>query len=75
VIEDIRQGERVREFVVEGRSEGAWKELCKGQSIGHKRIDRFAPIDVSEVRLRVTRAAAPPVIQRLAVFDVAATRE
>jgi len=73
LMEDIRQGERVREFVVEGRSQGDWKELCKGQSIGHKRIDRFSPLEVSEVRLRVTRSAASPVIRRLAVFDVGGT--
>jgi len=70
VMEDIRQGERVREFVVEGLSGGQWKTLCRGQSIGHKRIDRFPPAEISAVRLRVTKSIAPPIIRRLAVFAV-----
>ncbi|QDU55599.1 alpha-L-fucosidase [Aeoliella mucimassa] len=35
LMEDIEQGERVRSYVVEGRTEdGAWHPLAKGQSIG-----------------------------------------
>lgn len=71
VMEDILQGERIRECVVEGLTGGEWKVLCKEQCIGHKRIDQFAPVEVSEVRLRVTLSVAPPIIRRLAVFDVA----
>lgn len=71
LMEDIRQGERVREFVVEGLAGGQWKSLCQAQCIGHKRIDRFTPVEVSEVRLRVTKSIAAPVIRRLAVFHVA----
>jgi alpha-L-fucosidase len=71
LMEDIRQGERVREFEVEGLADGAWKSLGQAQCIGHKRLDRFASIQVSEVRLRVTKSIAPPIIRRLAVFDVA----
>lgn len=69
--EDIRQGERIRAFVVEGLSGNEWKPLCAAQCVGHKRIDRFAPVEVSEVRVRVTKSIAPPIIRRLAVFNVA----
>jgi alpha-L-fucosidase len=67
-MEDITQGERVREYVVEGRVNGAWQALAKGTAIGHKRIDKFAPVEVSELRLRVTRSAAKPVIRRFAAY-------
>ena len=68
--EDIREGERVREYVLEGFADGAWHQLCEGTAIGHKKIDRFAPVEVSKLRLRVTRAAAEPLIRRLAAFSV-----
>jgi alpha-L-fucosidase len=68
--EDIREGERVREYVLEGFAAGAWRQLTEGTAIGHKKIDRFAPVEVSRLRLRVTRAAADPRIQRLAAFSV-----
>ena len=69
--EDIREGERVREYVLEGLgSDQAWRLLAEGTAIGHKKIDRFAPVEVSKLRLRVTRAAAEPRIRSLAAFSV-----
>jgi alpha-L-fucosidase len=68
--EDIGQGERVREYILEGFADGTWRELCEGTAIGHKKIDRFAPVEVSRLRLRVTCAVAEPLIRRLAAFSV-----
>ena len=69
--EDIREGERVREYVLEGLgADGAWSTLCEGTAIGHKKIDRFAPVEISRLRLRIVRAAAEPQIRRLAAFSV-----
>jgi len=67
-MEDIRHGERVREYVVEGMTRDGWKPLAAGTMIGHKKIDRFPPVKVSEVRLRVTKQAAPPIIRELAAY-------
>jgi alpha-L-fucosidase len=71
-MEDIAQGERIREYVIEGKVRETWRELCKGTSVGHKRIDPFEPTEVSAVRLRCLKAVAQPLIRRLAVFNVAA---
>ena len=68
-MEDITQGARVREYVVAGLTNDGWKELCRGTSIGHKKIDRIAPVDVAAIRLRCTRSAAEPIIRQLAVYD------
>ncbi len=70
IMEDYREGERIREYIVEGLRDGQWKELSRGTSVGRKKIDRFRPAEVSRVRLRVTRFAAEPIIRRLAVFQV-----
>lgn len=72
-MEDIREGERVREYVIEGMADGAWKELCRGAAIGHKKIDRFAPVEVLRVRLRCTQSAAEPLVRKLAVYNASAT--
>ena len=74
-MEDIRSGERVREYVVEGKTSGGWKPLAAGTMIGHKKIDRFKPVEVSEVRLRVTKQAAPPIIRELAAYATGARLE
>ena len=69
-MENILEGERVREYVIEGLVGGQWKELCRGTSIGHKKIDKFSPVELSKIRWRSLKAAAEPRIRRLAVFDV-----
>jgi alpha-L-fucosidase len=70
IMEDIREGERIREYVVEGQMGGGWIELARGESIGHKKIDRFVPLTVGSVRLRALKSVAEPIIRRLAVFCV-----
>lgn len=71
VLEDIQLGERVREYVVEGQVErNEWRRLGDGISIGHKRIQRFDPVVVAKLRLRITRSVAEPVIRGFACYNV-----
>ena len=68
--EDIRKGQRVREYVLEGLADGGWVKLAEGTCIGHKRIQPFDDVTVAQVRLRITQAIAPPIIRSLSVFQV-----
>jgi len=72
-MENIAEGERVREYVIEGLASGQWKELCRGSSIGLKKIDPFNPTEVSKVRLRVVKSSAEPQVRKLAVMPPAGT--
>jgi len=72
IVEDIAQGERVREYAVEGLVDGNWQEICEGTAIGHKKIDRFTPVNVSEIRFRCTKSAATPILRKLAVYNTTA---
>ena len=67
-MEDISQGERVRAYVIEGLIEGVWQTLATGTAIGHKKIDKFDPVRVSKVRIRITKSAGEAQIRKLAVF-------
>ena len=70
-MEDIREGQRVRAYRLEGFADGQWKPLvASGLSIGHKQIDTFPAVEVSRVRLVVTKSASKPLIRRLALFHV-----
>lgn len=71
LMEDYRHGERMRDYVVEGESDGQWQELARGTSVGRMKIDTFAPATVSRLRLRVTKAAGTPLIRRFAAYEVA----
>lgn len=70
VMEQIDAGQRVRRYAIEGFVDGKWTELCRGQSIGHKRIERFAPVEATRIRLRTTESVAEPLIRKLAVYHV-----
>ena len=69
MMENLAGGERVREYVVEGRGPlGRWYAISSGSAIGHKKIDRIAPTVVDALRLRIIRSAGTPDIRRFAAF-------
>ena len=71
--EDIAKGERVRKFVVEGRTTNGWRKLADGSCIGHKYIAAFDPVEVSQVRLLVSEFIEIPEIKEFSVFHLSAT--
>lgn len=70
LMEDYREGERIRDYVVEGQIGGEWKPLSRGSSVGRKKIDVFPSVKTDRLRLRVSKAAAEPLIRSFAAFNV-----
>lgn len=68
LMENILEGERVREYLVEGRSGGSWKELSRGAAIGHKKIDRCKGMEVDGIRLTIRKSDGAPQVRKLAVY-------
>ena len=68
--EDIALGERVREYVLEGKVNGKWKELYKGSNIGQKHIVQFPTQKVSAIRVNVTKYRDEPQIKTVQRFLV-----
>ena len=67
--EEIAEGERVLVWHLEGtKPDGTDIRLCEGTNIGHKRIARFEPVELSSLKLVVDSYKAEPLIRRLAVF-------
>lgn len=66
--EDIRFGERVRQFSVEGKINDSWITLTEGSCIGHKRLVRIDPVIVSDIRIIVEESVARAKIKTLAAF-------
>ena len=62
VQEYIPLGERVRGYTIEAWQDGAWKEIVKGTTIGHKKLERFPEVTTPKVRLTITDARACPMI-------------
>lgn len=69
IAEDIRQGERVRSYKVEGKVNGKWKTLAAGSCIGHKRIEEIEPVEVSALRLQIGESLDLPVIADFSIYS------
>lgn len=68
-MEDISKGERVRKFVLEGKTKNGWQLIFEGSAIGHKFIHRLDELDVSALRLRVIESKGEPDILDFSVFN------
>ncbi len=58
--EDISRGQLVARYTLEGSNGGAWFTLSSGMTIGYRKLDRFAPAQVRQVRLRIEDALDSP---------------
>jgi alpha-L-fucosidase len=67
-MENIRYGQVVRAYEVDGLINGRWQKLVDGTSIGYKRIDVIVTVAVEALRLRVTEAVDEPVIKSFAAY-------
>ena len=70
-MEDIRQGERIRAYIIEALVDGIWKEVSKGTAVGHKKIDRLTPVKTSKIWFRTLISAGAPIIHKLAAYGPA----
>lgn len=66
--EDITLGERIRAYRVEARTGGKWVTVAKGTSVGHKRIERFDPIEATAFRVVVEQCTDSPRIRDFSVY-------
>lgn len=68
LMEEIAQGERIREYALLARTDAGWKRLVEGSAIGHKKIDRFTPLRTDRLKLAIRRADDTPLIRGFAAF-------
>ena len=67
--EEIAEGERVLAWHIEGvKPDGSSVALCSGTNIGHKRIARFDPVELTSLQFVVDDYKVEPQIRRFAVF-------
>jgi alpha-L-fucosidase len=73
--EDITRGQAVARYDVTGSDGvrefslgGPWKSLSRGTTIGYRKLDRFPPVQVRQVRVVVQEALRPPRNLKLELF-------
>lgn len=68
--EYITTGQRVRAFRVDIWQAGAWKEIARSTTIGHKKILRFPEVKAKKVRITISDTKLTPRLSEVQVFQV-----
>jgi hypothetical protein len=66
--EDIVHGQSVARYTLHGRSNGTWRVLSRGITIGYRKLDRFEPVPVSAVRLTIEETVGETGPVRIALY-------
>ncbi|MEO6358494.1 MAG: alpha-L-fucosidase [Ferruginibacter sp.] len=68
--EDITKGENIRSYSIEAWMDNQWKKVAEGQSVGHKRIQSFSPVNTNKLRLTIGNAEGRVNIKYLGFYNV-----
>jgi alpha-L-fucosidase len=62
--EDIRNGQSIAAYRLEGLVDGNWRILSRGLTIGYRKLDRWEPVPLRRMRLHVEDGwGAPPEVR------------
>ncbi len=70
LMEDISQGERVRKFILEGKTKQGWQTIFEGSCIGHKFIHRFENMEVSAFRIKIPESIGETQLLEFSVYYI-----
>lgn len=70
--EDLRAGQRILSYRLDGLLPAGWRPLGAGTSIGHKRIHPIPPGRYSEIRVVFPNPLDRPVLRKLGVYQTGA---
>ena len=69
VMEELAERQRIRKYEIQARIAGAWKTVARGTTVGHKKIELFAPVTASEVRFVVKASLGAARIREFNVYS------
>jgi alpha-L-fucosidase len=69
-MEGLAQGQKIARYRIEALVAGRWTTVAEGQTVGHKRIDRIAPVTTTSLRFVCLEALERSVtIRGFAAYD------
>jgi alpha-L-fucosidase len=66
--EYIKLGQRVQEFSVSAFTNGEWKTMLDGTTIGYKVIRKFPVVSASKIKITINKSKACPVISNIELY-------
>lgn len=67
--EFIAEGQRIEAYRLEAWDGTDWKEVVRGTTVGHKKLDRFPSVTARRVRLTVLQSQGVPLLRRWGLFQ------
>ena len=67
-MEWLNDGQHVEKYAVEVWMDQTWKSVASGQAIGHEKMDRFAPVITSRIRLNILSSSQEAHIREFQVY-------
>jgi len=69
-MEWLNDGQHVERYRIEVWDGKQWKTAFEGRAIGHKRIDSFAPVSATRIRLNILSSSAAAEIREFQLFHI-----
>ena len=66
--EPIQLGQRIAAYHIEIEEAGTWRTIAQGTTIGHKKLDRFSPVETRRIRLHIDKALATVALGAVGVY-------
>ena len=68
--EDMKYGQRILSYCIEGFQHDKWVKLYEGSSVGNKKIDNFNNIEVERIKVNFLKYKATPRIKNFSVYHI-----
>jgi alpha-L-fucosidase len=68
-MEWLNDGQHIEKYAVEVWTGKEWKAVASGQAIGHEKMDRFAPVTASRIRLNILSSTQEAHIREFRVYS------
>jgi alpha-L-fucosidase len=69
-MEWLNDGQHIQKYAIEIWDGHAWKSIASAEAIGHKKIDTFAPVTASRVRLNIESSTSEAHIREFQLYNV-----
>ncbi len=70
-MEWLNAGQRIQKYSIDVWNGTQWKTVAAAEAIGHKKIDIFAPVTASRVRLNILSSSDAAAIREFQIYNVA----
>jgi alpha-L-fucosidase len=67
-MEWLNDGQHIQKYAIEIWDGHSWKKIAEAEAIGHKKIDTFAPVTASRVRLNIESSSSEAHIREFHLY-------